>query len=40
MEKAAEGYTFFVVYGRTDASVDLALIDVPEVKVKSGASTT
>jgi len=34
MEKAAEGYTFFVVYGRTDASVDLALIDVPEVKVK------
>jgi beta-lysine 5,6-aminomutase beta subunit len=34
MEKAAEGYTFFVVYGRTDASVDLSLIDVPEVKVK------
>ena len=34
MEKAAEGYTFFVVYGRTDAAVDLAAIDVPEVKVK------
>ncbi len=34
MEKAAEGYTFFVVYGRTDASVDLAEIDVPEVKVE------
>lgn len=34
MEKAAEGYTFFVVYGRTDASVDLSQIDVPEVKVK------
>jgi beta-lysine 5,6-aminomutase beta subunit len=32
MEKAAEGYTFFVVYGRTDASVDLSGIDVPEVK--------
>jgi beta-lysine 5,6-aminomutase beta subunit len=34
MEKAAEGYTFFVVYGHTDAAVDLAAIDVPEVKVK------
>ncbi len=31
MEKAAEGYTFFVVYGRTDVSVDLATIDIPEV---------
>ncbi len=34
MEKAAEGYTFFVVYGHTDAAIDLAAIDVPEVKVK------
>ncbi len=34
MEQAAEGYAFFVVYGRTDAAVDLAAIDVPEVKVK------
>ena len=34
MEKAAEGYTFFVVYGRTDAAIDLAAIEVPEVKVK------
>jgi beta-lysine 5,6-aminomutase beta subunit len=32
MERAAVGYTFFVVYGRTDAAVDLAAIDVPEVK--------
>jgi beta-lysine 5,6-aminomutase beta subunit len=32
MEKAASGYTFFVVYGRTEASVDLSRIDVPEVK--------
>ncbi len=30
MEKAAEGYSFFVVYGHTDASVDLSTIDVPE----------
>jgi len=34
MEKAAEGYTFFVVYGRTDAAVDLATLDVPEVRVR------
>jgi beta-lysine 5,6-aminomutase beta subunit len=32
MERAAVGYTFFVVYGRTDAAVDLAAIDVPEAK--------
>jgi beta-lysine 5,6-aminomutase beta subunit len=32
MERAAEGYTFFVVYGRTEASVDLAAIQVPEVR--------
>ena len=32
MEKAAEGYTFFVVYGRTEAVVDLSTLSVPEVK--------
>jgi beta-lysine 5,6-aminomutase beta subunit len=31
MEPAAEGYTFFVVYGRTDLSVDYGAIDVPQV---------
>lgn len=30
MERAAEGFSFFVVYGRTDASVDLATLTVPE----------
>jgi beta-lysine 5,6-aminomutase beta subunit len=34
MEKAAEGYTFFVVYGRTPAAVDYAALDVPEVVVR------
>jgi beta-lysine 5,6-aminomutase beta subunit len=34
MEPAAEGFTFFVIYGRTDLSVDLALIDVPEAVVR------
>jgi len=34
MEAAAEGYTFFVLYGRTDAAVDVAAIEVPEVKVR------
>src|SRR5919198_6184503 len=31
MERAADGYTFFVVYGRTTASVDWAALQVPEV---------
>jgi beta-lysine 5,6-aminomutase beta subunit len=31
MERAADGYTFFVLYGKTSASVDYAAIDVPEV---------
>jgi len=31
MEAAAERYTFFVVYGRTPVSVDLAALHVPEV---------
>ncbi len=34
MEPAAEDYTFFVVYGRTDLSVDYAQIQVPEVAVR------
>lgn len=34
MESAAEGFTLFVVYGRTAAAVDLASIDVPEVVVR------
>ncbi len=34
MERAADGYTFFVVYGRTDVSVDLSTIDVPEVVLR------
>ena len=31
MEAAAEGYSFFVVYGRTAVAVDYAALDVPEV---------
>jgi beta-lysine 5,6-aminomutase beta subunit len=31
MERAAEGFSFFVVYGRTDASVDLSTLEVSEV---------
>ena len=34
MEQAAEGYTFFVVYGHTDAAVDLSTIEVPEIEVR------
>lgn len=34
MEPAAEGYAFFVVYGRTDLSVDYGAVDVPEVVVR------
>lgn len=34
MEKVGEGYTMFVVYGRTAASVDLAALDVPEVVLR------
>jgi beta-lysine 5,6-aminomutase beta subunit len=34
MEPAAERYTFFVVYGRTSASVDYARLDVPEIVVR------
>jgi len=31
MERAAEGFTCFVVYGRTPVAVDAAALDVPEV---------
>ena len=34
MEAAAENYTLFVVYGRTQHSVDYGAIDVPEVIVR------
>jgi beta-lysine 5,6-aminomutase beta subunit len=34
MERAAAGYTFFVVYGRTAVAVDYAAIDVPEVVLR------
>ena len=34
MERAAEGYTMFVVYGRTSASVDVTALDVPEVVLR------
>ncbi|HEY6106066.1 MAG TPA: OAM dimerization domain-containing protein [Anaeromyxobacteraceae bacterium] len=34
MERAAERYTFFVVYGRTDLSVDWRTLDVPEVAIR------
>jgi beta-lysine 5,6-aminomutase beta subunit len=34
MEPAGEGYTFFVLYGRTPAAVDLAAIEVPEVVLR------
>jgi beta-lysine 5,6-aminomutase beta subunit len=31
MERAADGYAFFVLYGKTSAAVDYAALDVPEV---------
>jgi beta-lysine 5,6-aminomutase beta subunit len=34
MEPAASEYTFFVVYGRTDVSVDYGSIQVPEVVIR------
>ncbi|AKU91651.1 OAM dimerization domain-containing protein [Vulgatibacter incomptus] len=33
MEKAGEGYTFFVCYAKTQLFLDYASIDVPEVKI-------
>jgi len=34
MEQAAEGYSYFVVYGRTRHSIDLSTIEVPEIGTK------
>jgi beta-lysine 5,6-aminomutase beta subunit len=34
MEPAAENYTFFIVYGRTQHSIDYSEINVPEVVVR------
>jgi len=31
MEKAGDGFTFFVVYGRADTTIDFAEIEVPEI---------
>ncbi len=33
MEKAGEGYTFFVCYGKTQLALDYDTIEVPEVKI-------
>jgi beta-lysine 5,6-aminomutase beta subunit len=33
MEKAGDGFTFFVVYGRSEVTLDFAEIEVPEVTV-------
>jgi beta-lysine 5,6-aminomutase beta subunit len=33
MEPAGRDYSFFVVYGRTDATIDFAEVEVPEVAV-------
>jgi len=35
MEACAEGYTLFVVYGHSKHSVDVSLIDVPEIRTES-----
>ncbi|MGH7295285.1 MAG: OAM dimerization domain-containing protein [Polyangiaceae bacterium] len=35
MEQAAEGFTFFVVYGHSEHAVDAASIDVPEVRTEA-----
>jgi beta-lysine 5,6-aminomutase beta subunit len=34
MEECAEGFSFFVVYGRSRHTVDVAAIDVPEVQME------
>src|SRR5215468_1074538 len=33
MEKAGDGFTFFVVYGRSEVTLDFSEIEVPEVAV-------
>jgi len=34
MEKAGDDFSFFVVYGRTEVTIDLAEIEVPEVQTQ------
>jgi len=35
MEECAEGYSYFVVYGHSEHTVDVSRIDVPEVRTES-----
>jgi beta-lysine 5,6-aminomutase beta subunit len=35
MESCAEGYTYFVVYGHSQHSIDASAIDVPEVRTQA-----
>lgn len=35
MESVAEGYTYFVVYGHSQHSIDPSTIDVPEVRTEA-----
>ena len=35
MEECAEGYSFFVVYGHSTHAVDIASIDVPEIRTSA-----
>jgi beta-lysine 5,6-aminomutase beta subunit len=35
MESAAEGFTFFVVYGHSQHAIDVSTIDVPEVRTEA-----
>jgi beta-lysine 5,6-aminomutase beta subunit len=35
MEPCAEGFSFFVVYGRSSVAVDTAALDVPEVRAEA-----
>jgi beta-lysine 5,6-aminomutase beta subunit len=37
MEECAEGFSFFVVYGRSRQTVDVAAIDVPEVRTETAS---
>src|SRR5277367_4967871 len=35
MESAAEGFSFFVVYGHSQHAIDASTIDVPEVRTEA-----
>src|SRR5579863_8459847 len=35
MESAAEGFSFFVVYGHSQHAIDVSTIDVPEVRTEA-----